>query len=119
MENIVSINPKRVFTIDEAQQLLPLVHRITNDAYEDMKGLLNQIEALKGVSSPRVTEIENRIEKTVGIWENKIQRLGATPKGLWLADFDNGHGYYCWRYPETVICYQHGYEEGFSGRKPI
>jgi hypothetical protein len=49
-------------------------------------------------------------------WTRSLQALGVEVKGLWLADFDNGAGYYCWRYPETGLEYYHSYEEGFRGR---
>jgi len=29
-----------------------------------------------------------------------MMRRGLEVKGLWLVDFDNGSGYYCWRYPK-------------------
>ena len=38
---------------------------------------------------------------------------------LWLVDWDNGDGYYCWRFPEETVSFFHSYEEGFGGRLPI
>jgi hypothetical protein len=52
-------------------------------------------------------------------WNNKMIRLGGRPKGVWLADFDNGQGYFCWKFPETDILHTHGYNEGFTGRRVI
>jgi hypothetical protein len=46
-------------------------------------------------------------------------QLGCLPKGIWLVDFDNGEGYYCWRYGDDQIEYFHGYSDGFSGRIAI
>jgi hypothetical protein len=41
-------------------------------------------------------------------------------KGLWLADFDSGDGYYyCWQLGEEDIEHFHRYEVGFAGRRPI
>ena len=37
----------------------------------------------------------------------------------WLVDFDNGEGYYCWKYPEDTVGHFHGYEDGFAGRISI
>jgi len=49
-------------------------------------------------------------------WADGVMSLGIDVKGLWLVDFDNGSGYYCWQYPEASLQYFHGYEDGFSGR---
>jgi hypothetical protein len=45
--------------------------------------------------------------------------MGCEVKGLWLVDFDNGEGYYCWQYPESNLEYFHGYTEGFAGRSKL
>jgi hypothetical protein len=45
--------------------------------------------------------------------------MGIEVKGLWLIDFDNGSGYYCWRYPEESLQFYHSYEDGFRGRMRI
>ena len=34
---------------------------------------------------------------------------------MFLVDFDNGEGYYCWKWPEREVDHFHGYEEGFAG----
>jgi hypothetical protein len=52
-------------------------------------------------------------------WAADVQALGPEVKGLWLVDFDNGHGYYCWCYPEAAILHYHAYEDGFAGRVKI
>jgi hypothetical protein len=52
-------------------------------------------------------------------WAEAVRAMGLEAKGLWLVDFDNGEGYYCWKYPEQVISHYHGYEDGFAGRIPI
>ena len=48
-----------------------------------------------------------------------VQSLGLEAKGLWLVDFDNGEGYYCWSYPEPTIAHYHTYDAGFAGRITI
>ncbi len=63
--------------------------------------------------------LETELNEVVTQWGQKIVKLGAEAKGLWLVDFDNGHGYYCWRYPETVVDHFHDYDVGFAGRQQI
>lgn len=119
LNNIFTINQKRSFNLQQVHDLLPVIYRLTDDAHLEVKNLLNQKKALRGINEDRVLEIDRGIETIINTWEKKVQRLGAVPKGLWLADFDKGDGYYCWKFPETKISYWHGYDEGFTGRKEI
>ena len=119
MENIISINQQRFFTVQQANELLPLIHRITEASYLEVKSLMNRVQSVKSSNPTLASDIEKKIDENVEKWQKKVERLGATPKGLWLADFDNGSGYYCWKFPETTIQFHHGYSEGFSGRKEI
>ena len=59
------------------------------------------------------------LDGVVAVWMDQAQGLGLEVKGLWLVDFDNGDGYYCWKYPEGAILHYHGYDEGFAGRMKI
>lgn len=77
------------------------------------------ISALADKKSTRVQEIQKQIDEIIDRWQNKLERLGVRPKGLWLADFDNGQGYFCWKFPEVQILFKHGYSDGFTGRVPI
>ena len=68
---------------------------------------------------PKCDELEDKFSAIVDAWSEKIENLGGKAKGLWLVDFDNGAGYYCWRYPETEVDHFHDYESGFDGRQQI
>lgn len=116
---IIEINRRRTFTLGEVQGLLPLVFRMTEDASREVRKLMQCLEALPDRKSDRAKEFETDIDDLIERWQQKIERLGGKPKGLWLADFDNGEGYWCWKFPETVIQHHHGYQDGFSGRKMI
>ena len=98
MIEITSFNTVRNFSLDEAQDLLPLVYRLTEESTKKTKYLMSCIEALADKKSPRVAELQQQVNEIIDRWQNKIERLGAKPKGLWLADFDNGNGYYCWKF---------------------
>lgn len=116
MFEIIDQNSQRLFSIDEAQELLPLVYRITEDSAKQAKYLMACIEALPDKKSDRAQELQDQINVLIAKWQNKMERLGAKPKGLWLADFDYGGGYFCWKFPEVKISYKHGYQDGFTGR---
>lgn len=94
--------PKRIFTYEEAAALLPDVQQLTAEA-------VARVDAV----APEAVDDQQRI---VEEWVASVTDLGIEVKGLWLIDFDNGSGYYCWKYPEPALQYFHGYEEGFQGR---
>ncbi|MFN8791790.1 MAG: DUF2203 domain-containing protein [Bdellovibrionales bacterium] len=119
MEKIVEIGSKRTFTHEEAEQLLPLIYKLTEKANAQVKNLMSQMEAMKNVPQVRLQEIESEIQSKIDCWQAKVQKLGGVPKGYWLVDFDNGSGYFCWKFPEKDIKYAHGYQEGFTGRKEL
>lgn len=94
---------KKMFSYEDAAALLPEVQRLTAEAVREVEGL------------PSDTTRE-QAQQIVTRWADAVMGLGIEVKGLWLVDFDNGSGYYCWRYPEESLQYFHGYEDGFGGR---
>ena len=58
-------------------------------------------------------------DAVVQSWAQDLIARGLEIKGLWLVDFDNGSGYYCWRFPEERLEFYHSYEDGFGGRMRI
>jgi hypothetical protein len=119
VEKIVEIGSPKTFSLDQAQDLLPLVYSITEKAHAQVRFLTSQAEAMKNVPQAQLQKIDDEIQNLIDSWQKKMIRLGAHPKGYWLVDFDNGNGYFCWKFPEKEIKYSHGYQEGFSGRKAI
>jgi hypothetical protein len=96
--------PKKIFSYEEAAGLLPEVQRLTDDAV----ALVESLDEAAATTS----DYQNIVQR----WAEDVMNMGIEVKGLWLIDFDNGSGYYCWRYPEESLQYFHGYEEGFGGR---
>jgi hypothetical protein len=108
----------RRFTLDEANELLPEVRRMTADAVRQVDALTARLQTI-GPSDEHHAELETRLNTIVTDWAHSIEALGLEPKGLWLVDFDTGEGYYCWRHPEPAVAHYHGYTEGFAGRMKI
>ena len=114
-----SINGKKSFTLEEAEEVLPIVLKITEETHRKMLNKCARLDAIKE-SQPEVAALlDQEIDQMYRKWKDKMEKLGAMPKGMWLADFDNGEGYYCWKYPEGKITHWHGYRDGFLGRKLI
>lgn len=109
---------KRIFTLREAQALLPQVRDITNAAVTRAEKLTARIEDM-APNNERM-QLETQYNALVRGWAEQVIELGCEVKGLWLVDFDSGDGlYYCWHHPEDSLEYFHDYDAGFSGRRPL
>ena len=87
----------RVFTYREAVALLPRVQRLTEEARQEVESL--------AATAGDPDQARASADRVVREWAEAIVELGLEVKGLWLVDFDNGSGYYCWRYPESCLLY--------------
>ena len=108
----------RQWTLETARQMLSDVRARTERAVKESDELVAERDAMPAGSNER-GEAERRIQEVVGRWAREMEALGLEVKGLWLIDFDNGSGYYCWQWPETEVAHYHGYDEGFDGRTRI
>ncbi len=118
----INLHPAGVrafFKIEEAQQLLPIVFKLTKRYSEKVTSLMDRIHLIEGKSPQLEDKIEGQINDFIQDWQNKMTKLGGLPKGLWLLDFDSGDGYFCWKYPERKIQFWHQYQDGFSKRVSI
>ena len=107
-----------MFTLQEARALLPQVKEVTQRYYDRVEEMREELEALG--EGAAVTRLEGRMNDELGNWVKAVRGLGVEVKGLWVADFDSGDGYYyCWKLGEDDIEHFHRYETGFAGRRPI
>ncbi len=109
---------KRIFTLEEARRLLPEVKRFTAEAAASARQLAERLDDLEE-GHPQRQRVEAELTRTVMEWAGRMSELSLEVKGLWLVDFDNGAGYYCWQYPEPGLDHYHGYDESFAGRVKI
>jgi hypothetical protein len=107
-----------IFTLQQARELLPQVKHLTADAVRRAETLAAQLHGL-AEDDPEHVSLSAALHDVAERWAEQVRTLGLEAKGLWLVDFDNGEGYYCWSYPEATIAHYHGYTDGFSGRMTI
>lgn len=117
MGDLVLINQKRVFTLEEAQELLPIVRRLTQKCVERVRKLTTQISYTP--DKQRRGLLEKQVHLELQEWHRRVGQVGGEAKGMWLVDFDNGDGYFCWRYPEPNVEFFHSYSQGYQGREKI
>ena len=113
---VIEINRRHIFSLEEARSVLPVILRITKTYSAQVDVLIERLEGLSGSSEEATNTLEAEVNALIQEWQNKVQKLGALPKGLWIADFDAGDGYFCWKFPERTIQFWHRYSDGFSKR---
>jgi hypothetical protein len=109
------IAEKRTFSYDEAAAVLPELRQLTEHAHREVEHLRTAVSEGR-IEAERFEALATNI---VNEWASRVKSFGVEVKGIWLVDFDNGSGYYCWRWPETALQFFHTHEEGFSGRMRI
>jgi len=130
----------RLFTLPEAESLLPRIEAALRAAVEH-KPLLQAAEAgfqdyvrrinVSGgslVNLDRVSELQSQRQaeaKELKAALHKLEQLGVEVKDLdmGLVDFPTQYRgrmvYLCWKLGEQRIGYWHSTDEGFAGRRPI
>ena len=128
MAEVFEWQRNRPFTLQEAQSLLPLVKRVTQEAIDQVEALRKRVEAIDpepatafnrqraSVASELAHRpfYEHQLSRIVERWSQKILKLGCTPKGLWAVHFDNGQGFYRWNYPDEDVEFFNTYPEGLA-----
>ena len=107
----------RSWSLATARAVMSEVRRLTAAAVD----AVDVLEARRGQfdgagNEAALAALDQELSSAVSAWVRSMEALGVEVKGRWLIDFDNGRGYYCWRWPEERLDYFHGYEEGFDGR---
>ena len=131
--------PARLFTIEEANQTLPLVKAITTDLVKLSNELVERRQRLAMLTAGREREagnpysdelaaIEAEVEKEAqrlrGFIEELIE-LGVEPKSAMegLIDFPSLHDgrvvFLCWKLGEPEVMHWHEIDAGFAGRQSI
>jgi hypothetical protein len=116
---LITINRRGEFSLEEALRILPVVRRITQEFSVKVELLIARLETLQLTQTETICALEKQVNELIQTWNEKIRKLGADPRGLWVVDFNCGDGYYCWKHPETDIRFWHSYQDGYSGRKPL
>ena len=115
---VASRTEHRVFSFDDARALLPMVKEITAEAVHQAGRIATRLQRL-AETDPERAPLNEALRDVIRRWTTRLHALGVEVKGLWLVDFDNGEGYYCWSYPEESLTHYHGYDDGFGGRMKI
>ena len=106
-------DPSKRWTLEAARAIFGEVRERTAQAVREVDALAQRRGRGEGMSPE---EVDRRLQEALDRWVREMDALGVEVKGPWLVDFDNGRGYYCWKWPEETLDHYHGYDEGFAGR---
>jgi hypothetical protein len=127
----------KTFTVEEADNALPLVRRIVADVVRSYRLLSEQAEAYKALRTveDRTSETEERLndlKRSMGSFSEEIEsfvaelsEIGCEMKDLksGTVDFpsrmDDRRVYLCYQLGEDRVESWHEITEGFAGRKPL
>ena len=114
----------KFFTPAQANNMLPLVHRIVTDILKNgqaIRALSTQVE--KPEEDPEINRLMDQLDELF----EELESLGCSYRD-WnfsegLVDFPSKiHGQevlLCWRSDEKKVAYYHDLESGYAGRLPI
>jgi hypothetical protein len=132
--------PTRIFTLDEANQLVPTlelefgrVARLRDELrslVESLGGADASVDILQnGAEPPRGLETEarrlKRVADDIAAAVERVTEMGCLVKDLdlGLVDFyamqEGEPVFLCWQFGEPQVTHWHAVDEGFSGRRPI
>ncbi|MBQ17135.1 MAG: hypothetical protein CMJ65_08420 [Planctomycetaceae bacterium] len=128
--------PRQLFTLEEANQRLPLVRAIVRDIvtlFQDLHDRRERLNELRNRSQhseyrDEVEQMERDLEGDIETLESyvvELKELGVALKDplLGLVDFrtlaDGREAYLCWKLGEDEISWWHELDSGFSDRRPI
>ncbi len=128
----------RLFTVDEANRMLPLVRRITRDVLRLARSVRHLRFRLKFIAlggdeleqmfpaeirglRQHLERVQFRLDECI----DELLQLGIEPEAptLGLVDFpaliDERAVYLCWRHDESEIAWWHPLNGGFVDRQPL
>lgn len=125
----------RLFDVEEADRMLPLVRSIVRGMIEDWETRREALERLETLPPDRRdggreparslnVEVDALTEKLVEAAE-ELSDLGVEFKGIeeGLVDFparlDGELVYLCWKYGEDRVRWWHPVDAGYAGRRPL
>ncbi len=124
--------PKRYYTIEEANALLPTVRALVAkmlaarqrivDAKPDLWPVLEKAAGNGGSAQATAVLADfDQVQHSVKTLERMGIELKDINTGLldFLAQRDGRDVYLCWRYDEPTVAYWHDLDAGFPGRQPL
>ncbi|MCU0961238.1 MAG: DUF2203 domain-containing protein [Pirellulaceae bacterium] len=136
---VQTYKPTRMFTVREANAMLPLVRAITRDLVLLSREVVERHQRVEHLKAGRsitagdpyqdeLAQIEDELSKDrerLHEYVNELRQLGVEPKsGVdGIVDFparlNDELVYLCWKFGEPEVQYWHTLDSGFAARRPL
>lgn len=110
----ICLDPNRVFTINEADDMIPLISRITGKHEKAVQDLLDKQRYFIKTGAPEdlVKRADTQVGKHLVNWGSKLTKLGIKVFGYGFVGFNSGFGYWSYRQGDgDKISFYHDYNE--------
>lgn len=134
-----SHRPSKVFTVEQANAMLPLIKAIASDLVALSREVVERQQRLTALPSGRdledgdpygdeLSQMERELDQdaaTIRDYARELEELGVELKDplTGLIDFphemDGRIVYLCWRLGESEVLFWHELKAGFRGRQPL
>ena len=131
-----AIEPARLFTVEQANRMLPLVRRIVEDIVQDYARWREQVGVLEVVAAGRrgdappneaekVEQDTLRLAADIERYVSELKDLGVDFKGFdeglvdFPAELDGRRVYLCWKLGEDSVEHWHDIDAGYAGRQKL
>ncbi len=138
----IAASPRRIFTVDEANRMLPAIDRIFHDMDDksvrarELSDLVSDLEAYWGKSVEDAANDEHaryvHLKEELAAALQAVNEAAIQLNGLGCELKDPNRGlidfyayvngelvYLCWQRGEKEIAFWHTLEAGFPGRRPL
>ena len=112
------MHPYRIFTLEQANLLVPEVTRVTSEVQERLDDLR---KAYHGADPDAGRSLESETRALLTSWQEAVLAMGAEPKGIFTVDFrsPDPNVLWCWTSSEAEIAHRHFTWESFKDRVDI
>jgi hypothetical protein len=101
---LIPIHSRRKFTRAEAEELLPIVRRITERTAYAVKEMRDELKWVPK-QEPLYERLTSRFDSAVKLWARRMSNLGCEPDGFWIVRFDAEGGSFLWRLGDDELTF--------------
>ncbi len=102
VRTIYPLNKTKIFSHEEALELLPLLMHVSSKTKRELNVLNSQLGFLK-TNSEKAQAIQEKINLVLQAWSDKVRRLGVIPVSLCKVRIPGEESHYLWEYPENRL----------------